>query len=85
MSKSFKFVINSEGVRDLLKSPKLTKMCMDKASSIAESANSMSFGGGYVAGERRYPERTGAAVYPSTDEAAIDNLQNNTLEKVRPW
>lgn len=72
-----KFVLNRKGVREVLKSPQIAAACMERARSMQQAA-----GEGYVAEERNYPERKGAAVYPATREAYYDNLENNTLEKV---
>ena len=80
MSKvEIEFVLDEKGVRKLLKSDDMLKICMRYATKMQQAA-----GPGYKAEERsRYPERVGAAVYPATAEANIDNLENNTLEKVR--
>lgn len=82
---SVKFKLNKKGGREVLKSPEVANLCLHIASSIANDANAMSFSGGYSAETRNYPKRTGAAVFPSTIEANIDNLQQNTLEKVKKW
>lgn len=68
------FKLNGAGVREVLKLPAMAQMCMSAASNIANQC-----GPGYVAESRSYPERTGAAVYPATPEAAIDNYRHNTL------
>ncbi len=69
-----KIVLNRAGVRELLKSPEAGEICMEHARQIQERA-----GEHYIAEARRYPERTGAAVYPSDSEGYYDNLKNNTL------
>ena len=69
-----KIVLNSAGVRALLKSSEAGDMCMDYAKQIQGRA-----GGHYAVETRRYPERTGAAVYPTDAEGYYDNLKNNTL------
>lgn len=74
-----RFERNEEGIRNLLKRDEMLAICMRYAQSMQQAA-----GPGYVAEERtEYPERVGAAVYPATPEAERDNLENNTLEKVR--
>lgn len=83
MSKIFE--LNMKGGREVLKSAAVGKACLDYASSIANNANNLSTNGGYVAENRNYPTRVGAVVRAGTDDAAIDNAENNTLEKVRPW
>lgn len=63
----------------MLKSAGAANVCMGYASSIANAA-----GDGYKAEARKYPERTGAAVYPETPKAIRDNLKNNTLLRAMP-
>lgn len=69
-----KIVLNKAGVRELLKSQETGDMCMEYARQVQERA-----GQHFTAETRRYPERTGAAVYPSDPEGFYDNLKNNTL------
>lgn len=71
-----KFVLNRSGVRDLLKSDGIYQVCAQHAEMTRASA-----GPGYEVGQRNYPERTGAAVYPATADAYYDNLRHNTLLK----
>lgn len=71
-----KVELNSEGVRELLKSAEIQKECMDYAQHFAIRA-----GDGYEAGTRNYPERSGAVVRAATFKARRDNLKNNTLLK----
>lgn len=73
-----KFKLNKAGVRALMKSAEMKQICMDYAVRMQQAA-----GPGYEAEERNYPERSGAAVYPGDSTAYYDNLENNTLEKVR--
>lgn len=58
----------------MLKSPDIAAACMREASRIANAC-----GDGYTAQSRNYPERSGAAVFPETPEATLDNLKHNTL------
>lgn len=73
---NIKIELNSAGIREMLKSEPVRQACMQEASRIASRA-----GDGYVSESRSYPERSGAAVYPNTPKAAMDNLRNNTLLK----
>lgn len=66
--------LNKAGVRELLKSQEIAGECMEHAKQIQGRA-----GKHYAAEIRRYPERTGAAVYPSDPAGYYDNLRNNTL------
>ena len=70
---NIRFKLNSAGVRNVLHMA--GDVCGQHAARIAAEA-----GGGYKAEKRSYPERTGYAVYPSTEEAARDNLNNDTLQ-----
>ena len=63
---NFKFVLNWGGVGNLLKGDAIAQICMQYAQRMQQSA-----GEGYEAEERRYPERTGAAVFPATLSAFI--------------
>lgn len=68
--------LNSGGVRELLKSEEVEKMCMDFANSaVAKLGNS------YAADVRRYPERTASIVLARSYEAKNDNVDNNTILK----
>ena len=71
-----KVVLNSASVRALLKSSGAADICMEQARRIQGNA-----GEHYAVEVRAYPERTGAAVYPSDAEGYYDNLKNNTLLK----
>jgi hypothetical protein len=68
--------LNSQGVRELLKSQAIADACMEQANVVAGRA-----GEGYSVEQRDYPERTGYVVSAETDEARTDNLKNNTLLK----
>lgn len=70
---NIRFKLNSAGVRNVLHMA--GDVCGQHAARIAAAA-----GEGYRAEKRSYPERTGYAVYPSTEEAARDNLNNDTLQ-----
>ena len=68
--------LNSQGVRELLKSQAIADACREQADAVARRA-----GEGYSVEQRDYPERTGYVVSAETDEARSDNLKNNTLLK----
>lgn len=71
---NFRFELNSDGVRALLQSPEMVSVLKSCADSIAARA-----GEGYSV----YigPKRANISVHTATDEAAQDNLDNNTLLK----
>ncbi len=71
---NIKFKLNKAGVRELLKSAGAESVCMEHAQRIQGNA-----GEHYAAEGRHYPERSGAAVYPSDPQGNADNLKNNTL------
>lgn len=71
-----KFVLNRAGVRELLKSDGIYRVCEEHAEATRATA-----GPGYELGRRDYPERTGVSVFPATGDAYYDNLRNNTLLK----
>lgn len=71
-----KFILDKNGVRELLKSAELQAECLKYASGIQGRA-----GGGYAVEARNYPERAGAVVKCETKESIRDNLKNNTLLK----
>lgn len=71
-----KIVLNSPGIRELLKSAEIAEVCKEQADAVAGRA-----GEGYVVEQRNYPERTGYVVSTETYEAVRDNLKNNTLLK----
>lgn len=74
-----RFVRDENGIKNLLKRDEMLRICMNYAQRMQQIA-----GPGYEVEERtKYPERVGAALYPATPEANQDNLENNTLEKVR--
>lgn len=68
--------LNSEGVRELLKSPEIMGICKQHAEQIAGRC-----GGGYEVTTYTGQNRVNASVHAATDEAYRDNLKNNTLLK----
>ena len=77
MSNLIRFELNSEGVKELLQSPEMQNILEEYAKAKAEEA-----GEGYDAAVHLGKRRAYANIYPATKEAAYDNLDNNTLEKV---
>lgn len=73
MSK-IKVTLRPSGVRQLLKSREVADLCMEHAQRVQARA-----GEHYAAEARKYPERSGAAVFPQDAEGYYDNLSNNTL------
>ena len=75
MSKKFKFELNRAGVRELMQSGAMQSVLISHAGQVAQAA-----GDGYDVYVGR--NRANVSVRTATEEAAADNLQNNTLEKV---
>lgn len=71
-----KVELNSEGVREMLKSPEVEKMCMDIANSAVAK-----LGADYKAEARHYPERTAAVVLPTTYQAKKDAMEHSVILK----
>ena len=72
-----KFILNRSGVRELLKSEGIKRVCQDHASRTLADCTAP----GYAMAERNYPERVGFAIYAEEYPAIADNLKNNTLLK----
>lgn len=68
--------LNSEGVKEMLRSPEVAQMCMDSANRALGR-----LGNGYEVESRTYPERRGAVVKAVTFSARKDNAENNSLLK----
>ncbi len=71
-----KIKLNGAGIRKMLKSKEIEKICSDYGTAIRNRA-----GEGYETGIRKYPERTGCVVIAVTHKAKKDNMENNTLIK----
>lgn len=69
-----KFILNRDGVRELMQSQEMQDVLVGFASQVADRA-----GDGYDV----YigVNRANVSVRTTTDEAAADNLDHNTLEK----
>lgn len=68
--------LNDEGVRELLKSPEIERICRDLAEGIASRA-----GDGYQVSTYTGRTRVNASVVAATNAAKRDNMKNNTLLK----
>lgn len=71
-----KVELNSDGVRELLQSAEMSAICREHAQAIAGRA-----GDGYTVTTFLGATRVNASVITGTEEAARDNLKNNTLLK----
>lgn len=69
-----KIVLNSAGVKEVLKNENIAKVCRELANKAVSKC-----GEGYEVQERNYPERTGTAILAVTNEAKRDNMENHTL------
>lgn len=76
MSAKIRIELNSEGVRELLRSPEMAAICREQAKAIAGRA-----GSGYGVSTYTGTNRVNASVMTETEEAARDNAKNNTLLK----
>lgn len=68
--------LNSEGVRELLRSPAILAACRDVANGVAARA-----GDGYSVSSYTGTNRVNVSVGTETAKAMRDNLKNNTLLK----
>ena len=76
MGKHYEVELNSEGVRELLRSSEMMAICRSHAQAIANRA-----GSGYEVTTYTGKNRVNASVHAATEEAYKDNLENNTLLK----
>ena len=70
----FKFVLNRDGVRELMQSQEMQDVLVEFAGQVAERA-----GDGYSVYVGT--TRANVSVRTETEEAMADNLDHNTLEK----
>lgn len=70
------FTINSEAVRDLLRSPEMMSICEEKANNALGK-----LGPGYIVTTMTGKTRVNASIYAETYEAKRDNLENNSILK----
>lgn len=76
MSSDFKFELNSEGVKELLKSEGAKSICMMYAEDICDAC-----GDGYEVQDYESQYRKGARVHAAEAHAYYSNLKHNTLLK----
>lgn len=76
MSAKVRIELNSDGVRELLRSPEMAAICREHAKAIAQRA-----GDGYAVTTYTGATRVNASVMTETAEAVRENLKNNTLLK----
>lgn len=76
MAERFRIELNSDGVKELLKSPEMASICQQHAQAIANRA-----GGGYAVTVYTGASRVNASVITETPEAIRENMKNNTLLK----
>lgn len=76
MNSKFKFELNSDGVRELLKSNQMKKVLKDYTDAISDKA-----GSGYYGSVIEVSDRAKGFVHTTTKQAQKDNLKNNTLLK----
>ncbi len=75
MSK-YEFKLNTQGVRELLKSGAVQSMCSEYASQTLNAC-----GDGYESKTQIGKNRASAVIYPATPHAHYSNLKHNTLLK----
>lgn len=66
--------LNPAGVRELLKSAEINRVCREQADAIQTRA-----GDGFEVEPRNYPERSGYAVKAADAHAYYSNQKHNTL------
>ena len=71
-----KVVLNSEGVRALLRSREMMDVCASYANAAAGR-----LGEGYAVSTYTGKNRVNASIYTETIEAARENLESNTILK----
>lgn len=71
---SVKIELNSEGVRQLLKSPEMMAICQELANGVARRC-----GDGYKTSAYRGANRVNVSVVATTKKAIKDNRKNNTI------
>ena len=76
MSGKIRVELNSEGVRELLRSAEMEAICKQQAQEIKNRV-----GDGYLVTTYTGRNRVNASVYAVTDQAKRDNLKNTTLLK----
>lgn len=72
-----RFVLNKQGVSELMKSSEMQAILKTAGAQKASSA-----GPGYDSEVHVFKKRAVANIFPGDSESAIDNYENNTLVKV---
>lgn len=78
MSENVKVVLNSAGVRELLKSNWIMGVCQEQADAMKARA-----GSGYATSQYTGANRVNVSVYPRTQAAYRKNMKENTLLKAK--
>lgn len=73
---SFTLELNSDGVRELLKSTEILSACQEAADGVISRA-----GPGYQTGAYTGANRVNVSIYTEDPAVIQDNLDNNTLLK----
>ena len=73
---NLKIELNSEGIKELLRSSQIKAICEEKARSAVSK-----LGEGYVASSYTGKSRVNASVYAESQKARAENLENNTILK----
>ena len=68
--------LNSEGVRELLRSPEMMAICEERANAALSN-----LGAGYEVTTRTGKNRVNASIRAETYQARKDNMQNNSILK----
>lgn len=76
MANRVKFVLNRNGVKELMQSPQMMQVCQNYANKALGS-----LGDGYVVTTRTGKTRVNAEIAASTAEARRENSENNTILK----
>lgn len=76
MSKKTKVVLNSKGIREMLKGEEMQALLKERATEIANRA-----GEGYEVDVHTGKTRANASVYTTSKKVMRDNMKNNTLLK----
>lgn len=76
MADKFKFELNREGVRELLRSPEMMEICKEYADRAQAS-----LGDGYEVSTYTGTNRVNAMVAAESYEAKKENLEDNTILK----
>lgn len=76
MANAFKLELNSSGVRELLRSDEMKRICEEEAEKVVSK-----LGDGYVVSSYTGKSRVNASIMATSWEAYYGNLKNNTVLK----